>query len=288
MMRIASGTADPTQSIGDEPVLLEWVEAVKVRLEAGESVDLEAYHREDPARAERLRRLLPAIGMMADLARSPEPESSRAFGPGAAPILGPGTLGDYRIGPEIGRGGMGVVYEAQQISLCRRVALKVLPFASAIDPKHLQRFKNESMAAAHLHHPNIVPVHAVGCERGVHYYAMQFIDGQPMSALIEELRRIEARAGEGPPRPDAEVFAMACGMTSGRLGGSGPAPDADQVTAEYDPEEPIPVPAYDARPMVAAPARRRALPPGAGSSSRRSPAWGRRRPTRSSMPMSRG
>src|SRR4051794_25821126 len=86
-----------------------------------------------------------------------------------------GTLGDFRIIREVGRGGMGVVYEAVQLSLGRTVALKVLPFAAALDPRQLQRFKNEAQAAAGLHHTNIVPVFAVGCERGVYYYAMQLI-----------------------------------------------------------------------------------------------------------------
>src|SRR5204863_7068606 len=98
-------------------------------------------------------------------------------------------LGDYRVIREIGRGGMGVVYEAEQVSLGRRVALKVLPFAAALDARQLQRFKNEAQAAAHLHHTNIVPVYAVGCERGVHYYAMQFIDGQTLAALTDEWRQ---------------------------------------------------------------------------------------------------
>ncbi|HTU89418.1 MAG TPA: protein kinase, partial [Gemmataceae bacterium] len=100
-----------------------------------------------------------------------------------------GPLGDYRLVREIGRGGMGVVYEAVQISLGRRVALKVLSLAATLDSKQLQRFTNEARAAAHLHHQNIVPVYGVGCERGVHYYAMQFIDGQTMADLINELRR---------------------------------------------------------------------------------------------------
>ena len=252
-MRPVSGTAGPTQSVPDDPVLAQWVEAVKGRLEAGEPVDLDIYLRQDPARAERLRRLLPTIGMMADLGRSPDPERSGRFGTGSAPNHAAGLLGDYRIGPEIGRGGMGVVYEAEQMSLCRRVALKVLPFASALDPKQLQRFKNESMAAAHLHHPHIVPVHAVGCERGVHYYAMQYIDGQPLAALIAELRRIEAGAGETPPRPGDEAFAMACGLTSGRLGVVGPGPDANQTTAMYDLEAPSPSVADNPPPTSAVP-----------------------------------
>jgi serine/threonine protein kinase/tetratricopeptide (TPR) repeat protein len=101
-------------------------------------------------------------------------------------------LGDYRLVREIGRGGMGVVYEAVQLSLGRRVAVKVLPFASALDARHLQRFRAEAQAAALLHHQGIVPVYAVGCERGVHYYAMQFIEGRTLAAVIQEMRQ---RAG---------------------------------------------------------------------------------------------
>jgi serine/threonine protein kinase/Flp pilus assembly protein TadD len=107
--------------------------------------------------------------------------------------LSPTTLlGDFRILRELGRGGMGVVYEAEQLSLGRRVALKVLPFAAALDPRQRQRFQVEAQAAAHLHHPRIVPVYAVGCDHGVHYYAMQYIEGRTLAAVIRELRRAEA------------------------------------------------------------------------------------------------
>jgi len=109
-----------------------------------------------------------------------------------------GQIGEFRLLREIGRGGMGVVYEAYQTSLNRRIALKVLPFASAFDPKQLKRFENEAQAAAQLHHTNIVPVFAVGHERGVHYYAMQLIDGQSLADLIDELSRHEPSA---PWRP---------------------------------------------------------------------------------------
>ena len=97
-------------------------------------------------------------------------------------------LGDFRLLREIGRGGMGVVYEAQQISLGRRVALKVLPFAAVLDSRQIARFQHEAQAAAQLNHPNIVSVFAVGVERGVHYFAMQFIDGQPLDRVLSELR----------------------------------------------------------------------------------------------------
>ena len=117
---------------------------------------------------------------------------------------GIGELGDFRLLREVGRGGMGVVYEAEQISLRRRVALKVLPFAAAIDPRRIQRFKTEALAAAHVQHERIVPVHAVGCERGVHYYAMQFIDGQSFAALIGELRRLRDETDPNRARPRDE------------------------------------------------------------------------------------
>ena len=107
----------------------------------------------------------------------------------AEPALPPQSqLGDYRILREVGRGGMGVVYEAQQLSLGRRVALKVLPFAAAVDPEHRQRFQIEAQAAAQLHHPHIVPIFGVGCDHGIHYYAMQFVDGRSLAAIIRDLR----------------------------------------------------------------------------------------------------
>ena len=68
----------------------------------------------------------------------------------------------------------------------------MLPFASALDAKHLQRFKNEAHAAAQLHHTNIVPVYAVGCERGVHFYAMQLIEGRSLASVIQVLRSVRA------------------------------------------------------------------------------------------------
>jgi len=116
------------------------------------------------------------------------------------------TLGDFRLVREVGRGGMGVVYEAEQLSLGRRVALKVLPFAATLDERQLQRFKQEAQAAAHLHHTNIVPVYAVGTERGVHYYAMQLVAGRTLAEVIGELRAIaHSRPVSGRARPAARA-----------------------------------------------------------------------------------
>ena len=106
---------------------------------------------------------------------------------GSDPLVD-GTLGDFRIVRQVARGGMGIVYEARQISLGRRVALKVLAFAGLLDPRRMQRFQNEVRAAASLEHPHIVPVYAVGSDRGVYYYAMRFIDGPNLAEIIEQLR----------------------------------------------------------------------------------------------------
>jgi tRNA A-37 threonylcarbamoyl transferase component Bud32 len=101
-------------------------------------------------------------------------------------------LGDFRILREIGRGGMGVVYEAEQVSLKRKVALKVLRFGGVADEAALQRFGREAETVARLHHTNIVPIFAVGCEHGVHYYAMQLIEGRSLADLLEDHRRRQA------------------------------------------------------------------------------------------------
>jgi serine/threonine protein kinase len=118
-----------------------------------------------------------------------------------------GQIGEFRLIREIGRGGMGIVYEAHQASLNRRVALKVLSLVGTLDSKQRERFLREAQAAAHLHHTNIVPVFAVGCWRGIHYYAMQLIEGQSLADLIEEMRRQEGL--ETFNRPEAtEAYAL--------------------------------------------------------------------------------
>ena len=101
----------------------------------------------------------------------------------------PATLGEFRIIRELGRGGMGVVYEAEQTSLRRHVALKVLRFGVVADEDAMKRFRREAETVARLHHTNIVPIFAVGCERGVHYYAMQFIDGRSLADVLAESQR---------------------------------------------------------------------------------------------------
>ncbi len=106
----------------------------------------------------------------------------------------PTQLGDFRIVRELGHGGMGVVYEAEQISLRRRVALKVLRFGAVADKEALERFRREAETVAHLHHTNIVPIFAVGLEQGVSYYAMQYIEGSSLADAIDDEWAAEPRS----------------------------------------------------------------------------------------------
>ena len=101
----------------------------------------------------------------------------------------PSRLGDFEIVGEVGRGGMGVVYEAQQLSLKRKVALKVLRFAGVADQDAMERFQREAETVAQLHHTNIVPIFAIGEQKGVFYYAMQFIEGRSLAAVLEQSQK---------------------------------------------------------------------------------------------------
>ena len=144
----------------EDPRLADLVDAITEQLRAGASIDLAAYAADYPEYAERLENWVAALRAIVDLGKSFSPGGPR--GPGsqldsrdAEQVAG--TLGDFHILREIGRGGMGVVYEAEQISLKRRVALKVLPFAAVLDPRQLMRFKHEAQAAASSNIPTSSP-----------------------------------------------------------------------------------------------------------------------------------
>jgi serine/threonine protein kinase/Flp pilus assembly protein TadD len=200
---MSSAVQESAVASSPDAILDDVIEELANRIQAGEPVDPEAILARYPEHAESLRRLLPAIEVMAEFGVSASRLAARGVSSGIGPVdadvdTALGTLGDFRVLREIGRGGMGVVYEAEQMSLGRRVALKVLPFAAALDSQQLRRFKTEAQAAAQLHHTNIVPVFWVGCEQGVHYYAMQFIEGRSLAEVIRELRQADGNEpGEG-------------------------------------------------------------------------------------------
>ena len=142
---------DPTDPLED-PTFAALLEEFLARARSGEGPSPEDYAARHPELAGPIRELFPTLLVLQGHRAAP-----------AAPVeLLPAALGDYQVVREVGRGGMGVVYEAEQVSLGRRVALKVLPYAATLDPKQLQRFRNEAKAAAGLHHEHIVPVYAVG------------------------------------------------------------------------------------------------------------------------------
>jgi serine/threonine protein kinase len=175
----------------DDPRVVAALEEYLAALEAGQKPNRQAFLARHAEVAEALAECLDGMDVLhvAGSAAQQRPDETPAAG---SPVeWPPGTLlGEYRIIREVGRGGMGVVYEAEQLSLGRRIALKVLPFAWALDPRQLRRFKNEARVAAQLHHQNIVPVYAVGCERGVHFFAMQYIEGQTLAEVIREVRHL--------------------------------------------------------------------------------------------------
>ncbi|MEM9659830.1 MAG: serine/threonine-protein kinase, partial [Planctomycetota bacterium] len=180
-----TNAASAESSVGYEVLLDEMAEVVR----DSDPQQLDDFLNAHPEQCDKLREMLPTVRAMAQVAdgatTSVARERSTAEHGG---FTVPGQLGDFQIVREIGRGGMGVVYEAEQLSLERRVALKILPFAAVLDPRQLERFKIEARAAATLDHPAAVSIYAVGCERGVHYLAMQWIEGQSLGEAIAAMR----------------------------------------------------------------------------------------------------
>ncbi|HEY1860832.1 MAG TPA: serine/threonine-protein kinase, partial [Gemmataceae bacterium] len=182
---------EPLADLPDDPRLMQAVQEFCAQLEAGQRPNRHEFLRRYPDLAEPLAQCLAGLELVHKTAgaekKSLRGPANLAVGPDN--VLPANPLGDFQIMREIGRGGMGIVYEAVQLSLGRRVALKVLPFAATFDGKHLQRFHNEAQAAAQLHHTNIVPIYYVGSDRGVHFYAMQLIDGHSLAVVIRQIRQ---------------------------------------------------------------------------------------------------
>src|SRR4051812_19559195 len=189
---MATDTADP----GDarDELLAELADDYAARYRAGEPLPLHEYLSRHPELADDIRELFPAMIAIEQVKKHQQEGWEEAAGP---PAPAAQQLGDFRIIREVGKGGMGVVYEAEQVSLGRRVALKVLPTQLLVDVRTKQRFEREAKAAARLHHTNIVPVFGVGEHGGLPYYVMQFIHGAGLDVVIREL----ARMGPGGKLP---------------------------------------------------------------------------------------
>lgn len=194
-------TLPTTSQAKTDGAYADLVERLTTLVEQGDHAGVERLVDQAGEHRERLEQLLPAIEALASLE---EPTDAEHLGR---------ELGDFLLIREIGRGGMGVVYEAEQLSLGRRMALKVLPLAATLSTQQLERFKNEARLSASLKHPHIVDVHSVGVERGVHYYAMQLIEGCSLAQAIAALRS-PGPMGDGP---GAEVEAAADTMAVANL-----------------------------------------------------------------------
>lgn len=167
-------------------------DAILDRFHAGERIDRAALLAEHPEHAGALKRFLQVMNVLEE----PAPLASDAHS----------RLGDYEIRQEIGRGGMGVVYEALQLSLKRPVALKILPPALRFDRQLLKRFQREAEAAGRLRHPNIVPVYTTGEAGGAPFFAMELVDGHSLAQLLATWRGAADDAGSAASVWHRNVF----------------------------------------------------------------------------------
>jgi eukaryotic-like serine/threonine-protein kinase len=222
---------NPSNS-SDQDTVDRLAEEFVARHRRGEHPAVSEYTDRFPQHAEAIRDLFPALALIEQV----KPNAGDPTGTYTATAAAQGRrlerLGDFRILGEVGRGGMGVVYEAEQESLGRHVALKVLPDHARLDPRQLARFHREARAAAKLHHTNIVPVFGVGEQDGLHYYVMQYIPGQSLDTVLEELRRLRRprpapeddhptiegdQRGSERSAPDVTAAAVARSLLSGRF-----------------------------------------------------------------------
>jgi tetratricopeptide (TPR) repeat protein len=179
------GVGSASTPVPAEAALEDVLDRYLEELAEGRQPNQDDYLRAHPALAEALRGVFKTLEFIEATSRSLN----------ASKLERGQQLGEFRIVREVGRGGMGVVYEAVQTSLNRRVALKVLPTGALLSGSAPERFAREAATAGRLHHTNIVPVYAVGEEQGIHFYAMQFIEGRSLSDHLRLLRQSDTRPG---------------------------------------------------------------------------------------------
>jgi WD40 repeat protein/serine/threonine protein kinase len=219
-----------TQTQSEPDLLSDLAHEFAERYRRGERPALTEYTDRYPELADQIHDLFPALVVMEEFGSV----AGKPPATGGSPI--PQQLGEYRILREVGRGGMGIVYEAVQESLGRHVALKVLPFPGLAGPTHRERFEREARTVARLHHSNIVPVFGSGSCAGVHYYAMQFIQGQGLDAVLNEVRRL--RSDTAPLGGLPLTVSLARGLLAGR-----PDDPAESPTTATEPARPAATPA---------------------------------------------
>ncbi|KAA1262223.1 Serine/threonine-protein kinase PknB [Rubripirellula obstinata] len=192
----------------------------------GELIDIEAICEQNPEISGELKRLLGAVlitdtaGAVGDEGPAADDQETSPDAPKSHPMKRwrslklPTTVGDYELIEELGRGGMGVVFRARQISLDREVAVKMILRGRLASDVDLSRFLAEASATAKLEHPHIVPVYDVGDVDGRPFFSMQLIDGVTLTELVQ--------SGPLPQRQAAEIVkaiarAIGCAHRAGIL-----------------------------------------------------------------------
>ncbi len=253
----------------NEARMQQITDAFVEQLRRGDQPSIDDYKRRHPDLAGEIEDVLPALEMLENCRPGRQDEAARLVVDDAAPD----RLGKYRIIQELGRGGMGVVYEAEHETMCRRVALKVLPRTTAANEAYLTRFHREARAAGQLHHTNIVPVFEVGQHNGMHFFAMQFIRGQNLDLVINEVRHLRAMSeNQVPPaKRDASTDLLSKTIAGHLIGGGSSPAAAPQSQTEPGssadvaaaPNRPAPRPADTGSSAASAPGQ---APPEPGSS----------------------
>ncbi|MHB1422678.1 MAG: protein kinase domain-containing protein [Gemmataceae bacterium] len=187
----------PSSDSSREALLERLAEEFVERHRRGERPALSEYVNRYPDFAAEFRELFPALVRIESL-KPAAGDLTGVFVPTSAPQEEhpPERFGDFRILRQVGQGGMGIVYEAEQESLGRHVALKVLPRQALLKATYRERFRREAKAAGRLHHTNIVPVFGVGECDGTYFYAMQFIPGEGLDKVLRDLRQLRAAPGD--------------------------------------------------------------------------------------------
>lgn len=206
----SDGDGSDVRALELDQLITDYFEAQR----EGRAPSVDDFVAEHPEHEHALRAVLPGASLLDKLGQRAED---------ATPTARSGDrLGEYKLLGVLGRGGMGVVYEAVQESLGRSVALKVLPASRVVDRKSRERFMREAQAAASLQHPGIVPVYGVGEADGQVYYAMQRVDGVPLDVLTH-VARSESVSSDSVSESSAmleRAAELAERMRSTSLGGS--------------------------------------------------------------------
>jgi len=182
---MANEPINARQSADDPEILEKIVDDFTKRIRAGEHPAIAEYQEKFPELKDEVEDLLASVAMIEQLKpSSTTPTRDRRSLDEVSSLK---KIGDYKIVGELGRGGMGIVFEAIHESLGRRVAIKVMPTPLLNKAKYIERFGREAQAAARLHHTNIVSVFGVGEGDGYYYYIMDYVDGQTLRDIVDGL-----------------------------------------------------------------------------------------------------